>query len=131
MYNREQKEELDNLSLMVFGSRSKWRKMVEKGVAELQMEDTTRLNHDGTKEVVKTEKLYEGPNGGTLPHSVLKRYTPEEAKAYMLDLKAKRDNFLEMLKKQQEDAQKKKDEDRAMQETQRAVEIASGSSIKI
>ena len=125
MYNREQKEELDALSQAVFGSRSRWRKMVEVGVPELIQEDTTRLNRDGTSETVKTAKLYVGPNGGELPHSVLKRYTLEEAKQHMIDLKAKREAFFEMIKKQQEEAQKAKE----AEEAKKAVETASGSSV--
>ena len=42
-YSREVIEEMNALSLETFGTKSKWKKMVEKGVAELIEEDTKKL----------------------------------------------------------------------------------------
>lgn len=93
MYNRETIEEMNKLSTEVFGTKSKWKKMVEKGVAELIEEDTTKLTiKDGKehKETIKMPSMHVGINGGELHKSVLKRYTVEEAKNFMLLVKDRR-----------------------------------------
>ena len=93
MYNRETIEEMNELSTETFGTKSKWKKMVEKGVAELIEEDTKKLTMKDGKEVVETVKMpsmHVGINGGELHKSVLKRYTVEEAKEFMLLVKDRR-----------------------------------------
>lgn len=92
-YSREVINEMNALSKEVFGSTSKWKKMVEKGVAELIEEDTKKLTMKDGKEVVETVKtplMHVGSSGGELHKSVLKRYTLEEAKEFMLLVKDRR-----------------------------------------
>lgn len=128
MYNAEVKKEMDKLSLEVFGTKSRWRKMVEQGVAELIEEDTTRLFiKDGVenKETVKTPLMHEGANGGQMLQFQLKRYTMEEVKEKLIFLKTQRDNFLSALKKQQEDEKTAKE----LEKAKTVVQTASGSSI--
>lgn len=119
MYTRETINELNMLSKEVFGSSSKWKKMVEKGVPELITEDTSRFNEKGEKEVVKTPKMFVGPNGGELYQSSLNRYTVESVKEFMLGVLVKRKSFEESIKKQ-------KEENLAKQE---ALKNATGSSL--
>ena len=129
MYDRKTIDELNQLSKEVFGSSSRWRKLVERGSLELIQEDTTRLKHDGTKETVKTPLMYVGPNGGELPQSQLVRYTVETIKEKMLSLKAQREQFFEMIKKQQEEQKAAKEAAEAAKKTEEMVASASGSSV--
>jgi hypothetical protein len=122
-------QELNQLSKEVFGSSSRWRKLVDRGVQELVEEDTTRLSPDGAKETVKTPKMYVGPNGGELPQSQLVRYTPETIKEKMLSLKAQREQFLEKIKKQQEEQKAAKEAAETARKAEEAVASASGSSV--
>lgn len=88
MYSREVINELNALSKEVFGTTSKWKKMIEKGVPELMQEDTKKLTiKDGKQETetVKTPVLYTGPSGEAELHQhALKRYTVDEVREFML-----------------------------------------------
>ena len=82
-YSREVIEEMNALSLETFGTKSKWKKMVEKGVAELIEEDTKKLTMKDGKEVVETVKtplMHVGSSGGELHQSTLRRYTSKKPK---------------------------------------------------
>jgi len=125
-YPREIKEEMDKLSLEVFGVKSKWRKMVEKGVGELVEEDIKRLViKDGKEEyeTAKTVVLYKDQ----LPTNTLHRYTVQECKEFMIKVKERQEQFRQAFK-QFEEQQKAKQE--AEKDLKNAVaEAASGSSV--
>lgn len=126
MYSREVIKEMNALSKAVFGSSSKWRKMVEKGVHELIEEDTTKLTiKDGKeeKENVKTAKMHVGSNGGELHQYTLKHYTVEEAKEFLLTVLDRRTQLQEAIKRLEE--QKKAQEDLK----QAVGEAISGTSV--
>jgi hypothetical protein len=128
MYSYEVKKEMDALSQEVLGSKSRWKKMIEQGVAELVEEDTTRLTIvDGVekKETVRTPVMKEGPNGGEMRQFQLKRYTLEELKEKLIFLKIQKDNMLAALQKQQEDLRAAQE----LEKAKKAVEVASGSSV--
>jgi hypothetical protein len=107
MYSRETIEELNAISKLVYGSKSRWRKLVEKGELEPVMEDTKKLHLDGSSEMIKTQVMHAGPNGGEVPKYTLVRYTPKSVKEKMLNLKAQIDGFMEMIRKQQEEQKAK------------------------
>lgn len=125
MYSRETVNELNALSKEVFGSTSKWRKMMEKGVAELVEEDTKKLVIKDGKEVtetVKTPKLYVGKSGGELHQHILKRYTVEEVREFMLMVKDRREQMKQAMKLAEEHR-------KAEAAAKQVAERASGSSI--
>lgn len=117
MYKREVIDEMNKLSTEVFGRKSKWRKMVEFGETEPVMEDTSRLTMVGKEqkvEKIKTQVMHVGPNGGEVPLFRRKRYTLDEAKDKMLEIKEQLDNFRAQIAKIQEtQAKAKKDLDKA------------------
>jgi hypothetical protein len=123
MYSRETIDELNALSKAVFGTSSKWKKIIEKGVHTLYDEDTTRVNTNGTKETVKTARLHVGKNGGELPEYYLNRYTTESVKEFMLNVLVQRQRLQELLKKQKED------EDLKKELAKQTLEESSGSSV--
>lgn len=125
-YPRETVNELNALSKEVFGTTSKWRKMIEKGVSELVEEEVKRLKIVDGKEVTENTKVplfHEGPNGGELHQYTLKRYTVDTVKEFML-------NVLVMRQKLREAMEKMQKEQKAAQEAKQAVaDQASGSSL--
>jgi inorganic pyrophosphatase/exopolyphosphatase len=125
MYSREVINEMNALSKEVFGTTSKWKKMVEKGVAELVEEDIKKLSiKDGKEvtEIVKTPKLRAGPGGGELHQSTLKRYTVEEAREFLLLVKDRRTQVQAAIKRIEE---QQKVEKAAKEE----AEKASGTAV--
>lgn len=126
MYDRKLVDELNELSLSVFGAKSRWRKLVDRGSAEVVMEDTTHLHADGSKETVQTAVMHEGPNGGQVQKQELVRYTAESIKEKMLSMKKQRDEMFAALLKQQEEQKAAKE---AKEQTKNALESASGSSL--
>jgi hypothetical protein len=126
MLDRKTIEELNELSLSVFGVKSRWRKLVDRGSTEIVMEDTTRLHADGTKENVQTPVMHEGKAGGQLQKQGIVRYTPESIKEKMLFMKKQRDEMFATLLKQQEE---QKAAMQAQEEAKNAVSSASGSSL--
>lgn len=125
MYDREIINELNALSKAVFGTTSKWKKMIDSGVTEPVLEDTKRLIiKDGKEEfeTVKTQKTHEGPNGAEIPLFRLKHYTVESVKQFMLSVLTIREQNRQALIKAQEE--KAKEEVR-----QQVSKEASGTSV--
>jgi hypothetical protein len=89
--------------------------MVEQGVLEPVLEDTTRYipdpestnGEDYKKDVVKTQVMHYGPNGGELAKHAVKRYTVDEIKEYMLNRKKQFEDLVANIKKSQEEQQAK------------------------
>lgn len=121
MLDRNTIEELNELSLLTFGSKSKWRKLVEKGEAELVTEATKRMGADGKYETIETPQMYVGPNGGEVKISTIKRYTVESVRERMLSMKAQREAIYAAWHKQQNDA-------KATEEAKKAVSKAAGTA---
>lgn len=126
MYDRNVINELNQLSKEVFGSTSKWKKMVEKGVPTLMEEDTVKLTvKDGKeeKETVKTPKFYTGKDGNCEIHQyVLHRYSIPEVREFMLTVKDRQEQVRQAIKKIEE-------QQKAHAEAKATAEKASGSAI--
>ena len=78
------RKELDELSLRAFGTSSKWKKLVDKGIPQLYERDREVIvpNKDGQlSKKVYTEQKY-----------VTKRYTAEEVKKHMMQILEDRHN---------------------------------------
>ena len=121
MYDRKTIDEMNALSKQVFGSTSKWRKMVEKGVWEPLEEETKRLTFkDGKEEyeTVKTPVLHKDQ----LQKHTLHRYTVSEAMNFMVNVLIKREEIRQAIEKAKEQA-------KAEQESKDAVMQASGTAV--
>jgi hypothetical protein len=128
MIDRKTRDELSALSKEVFGASSRWQKLMNDGVQELLTEEVTELVPGEKEGDEPTERKVWVPvkrSDGALQYSI-KRYTLEEVHAYMLDLKKKFEEFQEQVRKIQEEAKKKKEQE----ELEKALQVqASGSAL--
>lgn len=120
------RKELSALSKEVFGSSSRYVKMME-GMPELVQEEVTEYvpgktdEDDGTTRKVNVPVTYKGTSTKTY---AIKRYTAEEIHVHMLSLKAKRDAMIEEWRKMQAAEAAKK----ALEEQVRKVQETIGGS---
>lgn len=110
---REERMKLNALSLEVFGTTSRWQKMVDAGHKELvteEVEETVPAEKEGeeaTKRKVQVPVLTK--TGGQ--QFTWKRYTVESILEFMTERKKQIDNIHAQIKKHQEEAAAKKQED--------------------
>lgn len=107
---RSEREEMKALSLEVFGTSSKWEKLVTKGYQELVTETKTEVvpGVDGAPDTEKEVKVPVLRADGA-QQFVIKRHTVESIKELMLKAKAQLAELQAAFKKQQEDAQAAKE----------------------
>lgn len=111
---REEKNELNALSKDVYGASSRWQKLINKGYTKLFTEETTEYvpnAEDETKE--GTTRKVQVPikrKDGAL-QSVMTYHTVDSIKAEMIDRKAKLDEIRAILKKQQDEARTKQEQE--------------------
>lgn len=118
---RKEREEMKALSKEVFGSTSRWKTILDKGLKELTTRTVVETvpGEDGVEDTTKESKqpiLY-GNNNVRQFHM---RYFQDldELKLFMLDIKTKRDAFYEQLRKMQEEEQAKKEKEELIQKVQ-------------
>lgn len=127
MIDRMTRLELNALSKDVFGTSSRWQKMVDKGYKEQVTEEVT--------ETVPAEKEGDAPttrqvwvpvknSGGSFMY-VIKRHTVETVLAYMVEQKIKLDALRDQIKKQYE---AKLAEQKATEEAKKLNQEFSGSA---
>jgi hypothetical protein len=121
-YSREVTEELNKLSIAVFGTKSKWKKMIDLGVMEPVLEDTKRLVMKDGKEETQTIKTQKVDDNG-IAISAMHHYTPETVKEFMLTVLYRRQQAEQAIKKLQEEQKAKEDLKNAV------AEAASGTAI--
>lgn len=105
MVDRQTREELNALSKEVFGSSSRWQKLVNQGYAKIvteEVEETTPSEVEG--EAPKTEKVTKAVMIGNSYQSVLTRYTVEGVREFMLKQKTRMDEYKAAVAKLQADA---------------------------
>jgi hypothetical protein len=123
MYSRETINELNALSKSVFGSSSKWKKMIDKGVPELVEEEIKKLIFKDGKEayeMVKIPTYFTGKFGNVeMAHYKLNRYTVESVKDFMLMVLERRAQVQATIKRLEEEQRAKKE----------ALDKASGSAV--
>lgn len=110
--DREEREELNKLSKEVFGSASKWQKFLNNGLKELTQRTVVEVvpGENGAPDTTKQVKVpVLTPNGVKQYH--IKHFTLETMKEWLLELKTKRDEFMAMIKKQQDEEKAKKEAD--------------------
>jgi len=99
--DRKTRDELNSLSKQVFGTSSRWQKLVNDGFQEVITEDVTEQvpQDDGTT-VERVVKVPKKVNGAV--QSVTKRYTVEGVMQLMLDLKKRQDDYKAVIKEMEE-----------------------------
>jgi hypothetical protein len=126
MIDRKTREELNALSKEVFRASSRWQKFVDNGVSELLTEEVTELvpgEKEGDEPTERKVKIPVKRADGAHQYFV-KRYTVDEVRTLMLDLKKKQDEFREQIRLMQEEQKKQKEQ----QELQDKVNEATAGS---
>ena len=127
MVNRELKQELNELSKEVFGSSSRWHKLVTQGYAELLTEEVTEFvpgekeGDEGTTRKVSVPKLHKG-----IKQSVTRFHTVESVHELMKARKAMLDQIRAEMKKAQEEKEAKA---KQAELTKNVHEELSGSAV--
>ena len=108
---RNEKEELNALSKDVFGSSSRWQKLVDRGSMELVTEKVTEFvpaeiseNEGTTREVQVPLKRKDGAN-----QYAVKRHTVESIREYMVQRKTMLDQVRAEVKRLQDEAKAKEE----------------------
>lgn len=127
MYSTETINELNQLSKEVFGTKSRWRKLVEKGEPVLVTEETTQFDPganggEGETKTVEVAVLHHGSNGGKCHKYTQVYHTAETVKTKMLEIKKQLDQIKTAIAEQQKLKQ-------AEEEAKKLVATASGSAI--
>ena len=109
---REQREELKALSKEVFGASSKWQKLMEYDhVLTRKIKETVPgENGEPDKEVEREVPVF-APGTTKVKQSVRKYRSIEEVLELLKGFKAKREEFIAQMKKQQEEAKAKREAD--------------------
>lgn len=124
---RAEREELNALSKEVFGASSRWQKLVNKGYSKVITEEVTELVPGEKEGDEPTERKVQVPvkTASGAIQSKTEYYNVDTVKTLMLDLKARRDAYLEAVKKAQEE-QKAEQEKQALEK--KISEEATGSA---
>lgn len=111
---REEKNELNVLSKDVYGASSRWQKLINKGYTKLLTEETTEYvpNEDESKEGTTRKVQIPVKRADGALQSVQTYHTVDSIKTEMIDRKAKLDEIRAIIKKQQDDARAKKEQER-------------------
>lgn len=125
----EEKTELNDLSREVYGSSSRWQKLINKGYAKLVTEETTEYvpnpedeEKEGTTQKVNVPVLYK--NGAK--QSVQTYHTVDSVKAEMVDRKAKLEEIRALIKKQQDEARAKREQEEFVK---KAIQDTTGAAV--
>lgn len=124
--NKEQRQELKALSQEVFGVSSKWQKLLEYDEVKKTKVKETVPGENGAPD---TEREVEVPLyvPGTKVKQSTRRYRSiEEVLELLREFKAKRDEYIAQIKKQQEEAKAKKE---AEEQARKVQEQLGGSAL--
>lgn len=126
--NYQEKQELNKLSKEIFGSSSRWTKLVDKGYRQVITEEVTEYvpAEDGGEGTTRTVKVPVKTKSGAFQYQY-NRYTPESMKVYLLQLKSQLDEYIDAVKKQKE-AQEKLALEQKAAHTQSIINELTGSS---
>lgn len=124
---RKEREELNSLSKSVFGTASRWAKLVNQGYTELVTEDkeeTVPAEKEGEASTTRVVKVPVLKNGAK--QYVVKHHTVESIRTLLLSHKTQLDAIRQMMKEQQENARAKEQEEARAKELQGQI---SGSAV--
>lgn len=115
---KEERKELSELSMEVFGKRSQWQKMIKKGHPELMTRTVVKEVANEAGEVTQQEAIEPVLTTSGAKQFAMKYYTLESIKEHMLALKAQRDEIIAMINKQNEERKAKEEQDKLLKEVQ-------------
>jgi hypothetical protein len=110
---RQVKEELDTLSKDVFGTSSRWQKLIGKGYSELvteEVEEKVPAEKEGDEPTTRKVRVPVKNKHG-MHQSAVVRHTVESVREFMLQRKEQLDRIRAAIKAQQEEAQAKKEQE--------------------
>lgn len=110
--NRKQRQELNALSKEVFGTSSRWQKVVDKGYLELLTEEK-EVEYPSTTGGENVKNMTKVPVLTSFGAQQIKRiyHTVESIKEYMLEQKKAMDNVRAQIAQIQEQERKKKEQE--------------------
>lgn len=110
--SHEQRKEYSELSKDVFGSSSRWEKLLSKGLVEPVTTTMREFLPSGDEDGGGTEKDVEVPvtvGKSTVPYLHVKRFTVESVKDYMLERKKKVEEVRAFIAKMQAEQKANRD----------------------
>lgn len=114
----QERKELNALSKEIFGSSSRWKKILDKGLPELVTHKVAKTETiDGVETTKEVEEALLAPNTTKVRQYTQKYYTLETLTAWMKDLKQKRDEYLAKVKKEEEERKAKEEQDKMLNKT--------------
>lgn len=125
--SRNEREELNKLSQEVFGSSSRWKKLVDTGLREQVMEEVEEFippeteDGEGTTRKVKIPVKHKGINKFETRH-----FDVESIKTFMLERKKYIEEFKAMVEKIKAEEKAKKEQEELAKKVQ---EETSGSAV--
>jgi len=125
--SRKERKELDALSKEVFGTSSRWHKLVTSGHGELLTEEKTETvppAKEGEESTTKTVNVPVKTSFGA-NKLITKHYTVESVKAMMLEQKTRIEQIKEQIKKHYDDMKAAKE---AEERTKQLNDQFSGSA---
>lgn len=122
------RKELNELSKEVFGSSSRWQKIITKGYAEVSFEEVTETVPAAKEGDAETTQTAQKPvMVGTNAYKQLVKYqTLETVREYMLERKKQLDEIRTKIAQMQAEAKAKQE---AAKEVQDKLQAAAGSSV--
>lgn len=115
----QERKELDAISKEIFGSSSRWKKFLDKGMPELVTHKVTRTETvNGTETTKEVEEPLLVPGTTKVRQYTQKYFTLETLTAWMKDLKQKRDEFIAKMKKEEEERKAKEEEKKRLEAAQ-------------
>lgn len=133
MLNKKERKELDNLSKEVFGSSSRWQKLIGKGYTELVTKEVTETvppEKEGDEPTTKTVQVPVKTESGADLY-VTKYYTPKSVKKFMEEQKVALEDLRRQIEKLQEEQvklQEQQQKKREAEETAKKINSQMGGS---
>lgn len=124
---RKEREELNGLSKDVFGTSSRWQKLVNQGYVELlsrEVQETIPAEKEGEAAVVRKVSVPVLSQTGAKQY-VTKHHTVESVREFLVAQKAQLDSLRQQFKEQQESALAKEKAEAQAKELHRTL---SGSA---
>lgn len=111
---RAERDELNALSKDVYGASSRWQKLIKLGYAKLVTEETTELvpGKDETEEATTRKVQVPVLTSYGAKQSQMTYHTVDSIRTEMLERKVKLDEYRAVIKKMQDEARAKKEQEK-------------------
>jgi hypothetical protein len=125
--SKEERDELSDLSKEVFGTRSRWQKMITQGYMDVVMRKVQEIvpGVDGADPTIKTTEVPALTEFGA-KQIVTKFHTVDSIREHMLTLKRQREEIVAAIKSSNEEIKAKQDQEQLMKNIQ---DQATGSAL--